>query len=586
MNIINALRSVSLFHKKEPLNALLTPWGEHLDPNHVLSEYPRPQMVRDSYICLNGLWEYAITRSAVCPKRFDGRILVPFSPESRLSGVSRQLMPDEFLWYKKKLPIHKLPEGMRCILHFGAVDQCAAVFINGRRVLRHVGGYWPFEADITPYLKGRSDYLHVCVQDYSDTSWHSRGKQKLKRGGMFYTAQSGIWQTVWLEWVPDLYIQSLQIRPDYDKRTVQIHVQSRKRPDSRLTYEIYAESRLIYRLTTSSDTVSLPVSELHSWTPDTPFLYDLKVKLGYDCVQSYFGMRTLTVEPDAQQIPRICLNHRPLYMHGVLDQGYWPDGLYTAPSDEAMIFDIQKMKDLGFNMIRKHLKIEPARWYYHCDRLGMIVWQDMVNGGTAYYTPFVTWLPALFTSMKSSVSDTHHRLFSRKELSGRREWLRECQKTITYLSHFCSISTWVIFNEGWGQFNAKQVTAYVRRFDKSRLIDAASGWFDQGCGDFKSEHNYFDKLQIIADKRPFVLSEYGGYAFRVSGHSSVKKIYGYKIYKNAGSFRKDFYSLMTKSVYPLIEKGLCATVYTQLSDVEEEVNGLLTYDRKICKLNR
>lgn len=583
MKLITALKTIRLFQEKEPLIPLMTCWGESLDFQHVLEEYPRPEMRRNSYINLNGFWQYTFTKNNQFPQFYEGYILVPFSPETQLSQVNRQLLPKEYLWYKRELPQIK-KENKRYLLHFGAVDQIATVYINQQQVYQHVGGYLPFYVDITNDLKDGSNQLMLCVQDDSDTSYHTKGKQRLKRGGMYYTAQSGIWQTVWLEWVPDTYIQDVKIIPDYDHSQIEVHIQWNHNPIGEIQFQISHQTPIRIAQLENSNTYSLPIENIIAWTPDNPYLYTLRITSHDDEVECYFAMRCFTIEKDEQHIPRICLNHQPLFMHGVLDQGYWPDGLYTAPSDEALIYDIQTMKSLGFNMIRKHIKIEPSRWYYHCDRLGMIVFQDMVNGGSPYHTWFITWMPSLFSWTKKHISDKHLRLLSRTHRAGREEWIQECEQTIQHLAHFPCISTWVLFNEGWGQFETARMTQHLYMLDPTRLIDSASGWFDQQCGDFRSEHHYFDEPQIIPDSRAFVLSEYGGYACSIRDHTSLSKTYGYGIYENIEDFSQAYEKLIHYTVEPLIEQGLCASVYTQLSDIEEEVNGLLTYDRKVCKL--
>lgn len=597
MNLLSALRTVKLFPKKEQLQTLTTPWGEQMDPEHVLEEYPRPQMVRNHYINLNGYWDYAITTKKSRPARFHGKILVPFSPEAALSGVNRQLKPKEVLICERRLPESAVPpSGKRCILHFGAVDQYAQVQVNGKTVINHIGGYLPFSVDITANLNRGTNVLTVFIEDRSDTSYHSCGKQKLKRGGMFYTAQSGIWQTVWLEWVPDTYITELRLTPHYDKETVHVSFSLNKPlrgsfdTDTVVCHVLDAEGMVVSKgiCTNHSDSLCgyscyCDVDLMQSWSPDHPYLYQLRVHAGEDEVTGYFAMRTFTIEPDEKGIPRFCLNHEPLFLNGVLDQGYWPDGLYTAPSDEALIYDIQTMKNLGFNMLRKHVKVEPARWYYHCDRLGMIVWQDMVNGG-GYTAPLMTWIPAVLPAIKVHFSDKLYPLLCRKNLRGREEFIRECRQTVAALRAFPCISTWVIFNEGWGQFDSRKLTRLFREMDNTRLIDTASGWFDRGCGDFKSEHNYFDKQFVLPEKRAFVISEYGGYACQIKEHSCTHTVYGYKICPDTSSFRSSFEQLMADEIQPLIKEGLCGAIYTQVSDIEDEVNGLLTYDRKVCKL--
>lgn len=611
MDILDAARNINKSHEEDVLARLYTPWGETLDPAHVLEEYPRPLMKRDNYTILNGYWNYAFTDTPSLPENYDGKILVPFSPESLLSGVERQLKPEEYLWYERTITVSErelVPGYGRLLLHFGAVDQKAVVCLNGTEVCTHMGGYLPFEADITSWLHAGENSLSVRVTDKSDTSYHSRGKQTLKRGGMFYTAQSGIWQTVWMEWVPAHYIKRMKLTPDYDggRITCGLTVAGREP----LSIRIYADNLCIYETSFEAafgtadsagngnkDTqekapaqefqvnFSAALNEIHPWTPDFPFLYTLKLTYGQDRIESYFAMRSFTMEADEKGIMRFCLNHKPLFLHGVLDQGYWPDGLYTAPADEALIYDIRTMKKLGFNMMRKHIKIEAARWYYHCDRLGMLVWQDMVSGGSQYSMPMVCYLPTLFPGISGRLNDNNYKLFRRESAEGRDEWITECMETIDYLYSVPSIAVWVPFNEGWGQFDANAVTALLKEKDSTRPVDQTSGWFDQGGGDFKSVHNYFRRLKVLKDSRAFVLSEYGGYACHIDGHSSVERIYGYKKFRNTEELTKAYRKLINEELLPLIPAGLCGAVYTQVSDVEEEVNGLLTYDRKVLKLN-
>lgn len=578
MNLIDALKTVRLFEEKEQLKPLQTRWGKELNNQHVLEEYPRPQMIRKNHLILNGYWNYAITTHKNFPNKFDGKILVPFSPECSLSTVNRQLQPNEYLWYERELLISS---HQRCLLHFGAVDQIADIYINHQHVFHHIGGYLPFGIDITDYLND-DNIISVCVQDLSDTSYHSIGKQRLKRGGMYYTAQSGIWQTVWLEYVPQTYIQDVKIIPNYDHDSIDITV-FLNLPAHEIHFKLDNEE---IRIVDHNQIIhhTLKIKDKKAWSPEHPYLYTITISTQDDEVECYFAMRTFTIENDKNNVPRICLNHEPIFMHGVLDQGYWPDGLYTAPSDEALIYDIKTMKSLGFNMIRKHIKIEPARWYYHCDRLGMIVWQDMVNGGTSYHPWFVTYLPTLIGWTKKHISDRHTRLLSRHNKIGQGEFIHECEETVNHLSHFPCISTWVLFNEAWGQFKTNELTKHLRQLDSTRLIDSTSGWYDQNCGDFRSEHHYFDEPKIIDDPRVFVLSEYGGYACQIKDHHSVDRVYGYKVFTTIEDLSTAYQQLLDKTIYPLIEKGLCASVYTQVSDIEEEVNGLLTYDREICKL--
>lgn len=616
MNLKDMLGALQSEREPKPLKTLTTVWGENLDTNHVLEEYPRPQLVRDNYEILNGYWNYAITKSNKRPKQFDGQILVPFSPESSLSGVNRTLKPDEYLWYERTLHVNAFQKGERQLLHFGAVDQCACVYINGHALTRHVGGYLPFEIDITSHLKEGDNTLRLTlrVQDFSDTSWHTRGKQKLHPGGMYYTAQSGIWQTVWMERVPNNYISQVDIRPDLDGSKITIGVLPFEFMDNAtmevkifeptLNFDVDHQDNGLPVLTTKTldgydATMEIPV--VKSWNPKEPWLYPVEITLDNDTVRSYFAMRKFSIETDAFKKPRVCLNHENIFLNGLLDQGYWPDGLYTAPSDDALIYDITKMKSMGFNMLRKHAKIEGARWYYHCDRLGMLVWQDMVNGGTKDKSLLVTYLPT-FTSVPgptfkekpdsqwrdkipAPIQQLMYGATGRNDCRSRDEFIFECLHTIETLKAFPSIMAWVPFNEGWGQFDTPFIEQLIRSLDDQRFIDTSSGWFDCGGGDFKSVHNYFRKLAPINDYRPYVLSEFGGYTYHTENHCCTDKVYGYHSYASLNEFNAAVEELFTNKIKTLIPEGLCGTVYTQVSDIEEEINGLMTYDRKVCKLS-
>lgn len=553
-----------------------TEWGERLDRKMPLPEYPRPQMARDSFLSLNGVWEYAITHTAEKPDAFDGPITVPFSPECELSGVKRILQPAQTLWYRR---LFRLPDGFnhgRVLLHFGAVDQLATVYVNGKEVAFHVGGYLPFTADITRALRNEN-LLVVKVQDYTDTSYHSRGKQKLAPGGIWYTPQSGIWQTVWLESVPRHYIESLCITPKFDESAVEITAFANT---ERACVLRLGERELRFH---PNATFTVPMEGFTPWTPETPHLYPFSIEMEDDRVESYFAMRKCAVAPDAEGIPRLTLNNKPYFQTGVLDQGYWPEGLYTAPSDEAMISDIEQMKALGFNMLRKHIKIEPLRFYYHCDRLGMLVWQDMVNGGDVYRPRIVT-LP-LVTGIHLSDGKRSYRRMAREDVAGREEYQKELFDTVKHLYNCPCIVMWVPFNEGWGQFDAADTAARIKAIDPTRPVDHASGWHDQGAGDVMSRHVYFKPYRFHKDPggRAVVLSEFGGYNRQVPGHSLEGKPAVYRIYDSKEALTRAFVKLYEKEVLPAKPKGLSAAVYTQLSDVEHEQNGLLTYDRAVVK---
>jgi hypothetical protein len=556
-------------------SAMQTKWGMSLDPLHVLPEYPRPQLVRDSFLSLNGYWDYCITESPEMPAAFDGRILVPFSPESELSGVSRTLSPTETLWYRKELTLSEDFRNGRTILHFGAVDQEAAVYLNGVLVLTHKGGFTPFTVELTPYVTEPLTIL-LRVTDSTEKSGHARGKQSSKRGGIWYTPQSGIWQTVWIENVPDDYVEALRVTPDYDRAAVRITVHSDRDLPATITLN---DKDYSAKTNTAAE---IPMPAFRPWSPEDPFLYPLTIRLGLDLVQSYFGMRKFSVEPDTKGVPRLFLNNRPYFHNGLLDQGYYPDGLLTAPSDEAMINDIQKAKSMGFNMLRKHIKIEPLRWYYHCDRLGMLVWQDMINGGGKYNKLLITYPLFIDHHMK----DSHYRLFARKDAEGRAQYQADLEAMLRHLICVVSIAVWVPFNEGWGQFDAAKTAAWIREYDPTRTVDHASGWHDQGAGDIKSYHVYFHPYHYKKDRRAraVVLSEFGGYNYRVENHAWNNVDFGYKRASSCEELIRSYRRLYEEEILPARAQGLSAAVYTQLTDVEDELNGLLTYDREIAKI--
>ena len=566
---------------------------------HPLAEYPRPAMRRDSCEILNGPWQYAITQTAEYPAAWQGSILVPYSPEAPASGVGRTLQPGQWLHYHR-LFAPPAGEGGRVLLHFGAVDYACAVQVNGHLAGGHRGGYWPFTLDITDLLNGTGrNSLWVAVQDPTGHGTQARGKQTLKPGGMFYPAQSGIWQTVWLERVPDNYIQTLTVTPDYDARTVTVRVHTAKPGGAVNLWAMVRAGGVTIAEDWGSDeadqdgevTLNIPEEHFFPWSPDTPFLYDLTVgttqgeEAGLDTVHSYFALRKWSCAPDAHGVLRFCLNDKPILLNGLLDQGYWPEGLYTPPSDAAVERELSEVKALGFNLLRKHAKIEPQRWYYHCDRLGLIVWQDIVNGGSAYNLWFVTYLTNVLQPLLRRFPDGKacRRLLSRAKPASREEYARELADTVQALRCHPCIACWVPFNEGWGQFDAGKAVQALRTLDGTRLVDEASGWFDQGGGDVHSLHNYFYPLRIRPQKRTVALSEYGGIAWPMPGHEPPHKTYGYGTAKDRQELTARYKKLQLKTVLPQLEKGLSALVYTQLTDVEDEVNGLFTYDRAAVK---
>lgn len=594
---------------------LISRWGKEIDPGNILQEYPRPNLVRDSYFNLNGEWECRINESETADF-YDETIIVPFSPESMLSGVGKIVMPHQRLHYRKKFT---LPEGFkksRVLLHFGAVDQECSVFVNGIRVGGHKGGYLPFHFDITDSLRQGENVLTLSVTDRTEQSPHARGKQKLQKKGkyasLFYTPQSGIWKTVWMESVEKAYIEDVRITPLYDDSSVRFEItvlnacktsgaeasggkasggetsgtvrlavldRGMEIGQAEITVRQAKEIKQVIRQ-------EIKLDGFKSWTPDTPHLYDVIIRYGEDEVRSYFGMRKLSTGRDGKGILRFFLNNKPYFFNGILDQGYWPESLMTAPSDEALVYDIIKLKEMGYNTIRKHVKIEAERFYYHCDRLGMMVWQDMPNGGGEYNMVFVTHLPNASDRFARGVSDRHYGIFKRKDGEGRRQYYTDLKNMVSTLYNYPSIAVWVPFNEGWGQFDAAKATKEVREIDSGRLINEACGWFDQGGGDMYSIHNYRHKLKVKPQQdRVVALTEYGGYAYPVEEHLSCKKEFGYQHYHSTEELTQNYKRLWEEEIYPNLQYGLCSAIYTQTSDIEEEINGVLTYDREIVKLD-
>lgn len=554
---------------------LTTKWGEALDREHPLPEYPRPQLRRESFLNLNGVWQYAVSTLNSEPEEYDGDIVVPFPLESELSGVGRVLQPGEYLWYRREFT---LPEDFnvgRVLLHFGAVDQCARVWVNGMDACTHTGGYLPFSADITGLLFEGENTLVVRVTDDTDRSYHTRGKQKLKPGGIWYSPVSGIWQTVWCESVPENYISSLFITPHLEDGSVELLVMGEGAVRAVIDGDAYD-----FEAGTSA---LLKLREVRAWSPEEPYLYKLELAMGDDRVESYFAMRSVGIGEDRNGVKRLLLNGKPYFQNGLLDQGWWPDGLYTAPSDEAMAFDIAAAKTMGFNMLRKHVKVEPLRWYYHCDRLGMLVWQDMPNGGGAYSA--LTVSAPLLTGSHSR--DDKYSKFARREEKGRDEFREELLDMVSHLYNAPSIVTWVIFNEGWGQFDSDKCAEAVLELDSSRILDRTSGWHDQGSGELRSIHLYFDDYKHKPDKlgRCVVLSEFGGYTLPIDGHAWPGKPFGYKKFDSQEKFRRALMLLYDGQIRPACMSGLAAAIYTQLTDVENELNGLITYDRRVIKLS-
>ncbi len=558
---------------------IMTEWAEKIDPANVLPEYPRPQQVRDDWQNLNGLWEYAITaKDAARPSDFDGQILVPFAVESALSGVGRSLTAEDALWYSREFTVPKDWKGRNIILNFGAVDWKTEVYVDGKLAGEHTGGYDPFSFDITDLLaKGKKHNLTVKVLDQTDAWYQPHGKQVMDPQGIWYTPVSGIWQTVWMEPVPETYIKSFTTVPDVPgaKLAVDVKVENMQ-PGDICRVQMYDGEFLAGEGNGYKDAVWVTNPKL--WSPENPFLYDLKIMIirkgqVVDEVKGYAAMREVTVARDADGHKRMLLNGEPLFQYGPLDQGWWPDGLYTAPTDEALAFDVIKTKEFGFNMIRKHVKVEPARWYYHCDRLGMLVWQDM---------PSTT-----FGDNKWGNHDYDTGTDSKITQEGKDNYYNEWKEIINDFKIFPSIVVWVPFNESWGQFDTDEVVKFTREQDPSRLINYASGGnFVKCSGDILDLHNYPDPEMYLYDPAYInVLGEYGGIGLPLEGHLwQPDRNWGYIQYKN-GDDVLDAYERYAEELIDLVQKGFAAAVYTQTTDVEGEVNGLMTYDRKVIKVD-
>lgn len=556
-----------------------TEWADKVDPQNVLPEYPRPIMERPQWLNLNGLWDYAITKKdAPLPKTFDGKILVPFAIESSLSGVGKTIKADQSLWYERKFQIPEDWKGKNVLLNFGAVDWKAEVFVNGNKIGEHTGGYTPFSFNITKNLKDGENSLAVRVWD-STGNGLPRGKQIENPRGIFYTSVSGIWQTVWLEPVSASHISGLKITPDLDSSSFDIKVDSDDK-SATATIKVLDNGKVVAQTTAAANkTANIPVKNPKLWWPKSPFLYDLEITLSnkggeqVDSVKSYAAMRKFSIAKHGRfGGVDFTLNNKKFFTFGPLDQGWWPDGLYTAPTDEALKFDIQRTKDLGFNSIRKHVKVEPARWYTHCDRLGMVVWQDMPS----MFGEGNGWQPrGFFQGEERTVSKKFEETY-------RKEW----KEIMENLHSYPCIAIWVPFNEAWGQFKTKEITEWTKSMDPSRLVNSASGgnYFD--CGDIVDSHDYGNPIMYIFNNQKVnVVGEYGGIGCAVDGHLWVKdKNWGYGKMRSQEEVTKRFVELTNRFI-DMTKYGCFGAIYTQTTDVEIEVNGLFTYDRKVLKVD-
>ena len=563
-------------------NKIITKWAESINPEYVHQEYPRPRLVRNEWKNLNGLWDYEITKLGVNkPNFYKNKILVPFPIESSLSGVHKNVGKDNELWYHSTFIIPKLWKGKNIILHFGGVDWKSEVWINDVYVGSHQGGYDPFSFDITSYLNNKKNQkLVVKVWDPTDEGYQPRGKQTINPHGIWYTAVTGIWQTVWIEPVNSNYIKTVNIVSNVDESNISIKLVSSETLEKDYFEVIIKDGNTIVSSVKSPVKFNLDVliNNAKLWSPESPFLYDMEINLVsngkiVDSIKSYFAMRKISTRKDENGIFRLQLNNEDYFQFGTLDQGWWPDGLYTAPSDDALKYDIIKTKELGFNMIRKHVKVESARWYYHADKIGMLVWQDMPNGENFR---FPKWQRDKFFDGDEFIPS------SESEDNFRSEW----KKIIDFLYSNPSIVCWVPFNEAWGQFKTVEISEWTKLYDPSRLVNSASGGNYYRTGDITDIHNYPDpKMLFFDNERVNVLGEYGGIGLAIDGHLwQPDKNWGYIKFKNSIEATDQYVSLANQ-LYKMIESGFSAAIYTQITDVEIEVNGLMTYDRKIVKLD-
>jgi len=538
---------------------IMTRWAKDVDPEKPWPEYPRPKMVREDWANLNGLWDYAIRpRDEAQPAAWDGKILVPFCAESALSGVKKPVGMENRLWYRRLFEIPAKWEGQRVLLHFAAVDWDCTVWVNGKEAGSHKGGYDPFTFDITDALKTGANEVVASVWDPTSDGGQARGKQVKNPHGIWYTPVTGIWQTVWLEPVAETYIESLKIVPDVDGGKVRVTVNAMAGGPVNVKATATAEGETVARAEGKSDQpLELAIDNAKLWSPNSPFLYDLDVAIvGGDAVKSYFGMRNVSMAKDDKGALRMLLNDEFVFHYGPLDQGWWPDGLYTPPTDEAMVYDLQVLKSLGMNMLRKHVKVAPERLYHHCDKLGLLVWQDMPSGNF------------------------------QKDDAAREQYRVEHQRLVEFLHNYPCIVMWVPFNEGWGQHDTPAIAQWVKELDPTRLVNEASGWHDKGSGDIRDVHSYPGPgMPKLEEKRVAVLGEFGGLGLPVEDHLWWdKRNWGYRNYRSRQELQHHYDTLIHK-LRPMIAQGLCAAVYTQTTDVEGEVNGLMTYDREVLKLD-
>lgn len=531
--------------------------------------HPRPQLRRETWMDLNGKWDFAVQADDKTPEMFDRTILVPYCPESALSGIHNHFPEGSFLFYRRYVRLPEAAAGHRILLHVGAADQALTCYVNGIEIGSHTGGYTAFTMDITRAVREENEILLRVRDDLTDTAF-PRGKQSLTPGGMWYTPVSGIWQSVWLEWVPETYIQSLDIRADMTEAVLDTG-------DASLsgTVTVMAPEGNVTLPLTGGRAVFRPETP-RLWSPEDPYLYEFEINTGADRVSGYFALRSWDIR-NVDGIPRLCVNGKPRFFHGLLDQGYWPDGIYTPPSPDCYRQEILAMKRMGFNTLRKHIKVEPEEFYYQCDKLGMFVFQDMVSNGDYSYLKD-TILPTLGFQRKNDRR-------AHPDKRSRQMFLDNMKAQVLQLKNHPCIAMWTIFNEGWGQFDATAAYHTLKALDDSRFVCSCSGWFRGGESDVFSRHIYFGQWHHLKrTDKPLVLTEFGGICLAVDGHLyNPDKSYGYQSSKDSEDYRKKLLTLYRKHILPAIPKGLCAAIYTQVSDVEEEINGLLTYDRQVTK---
>lgn len=557
--------------KKSPI---MTRWAESVEPGSTWTEYPRPQMRRNNWKNLNGLWDYVITQAdSGIPVSWDGKILVPYPVESALSGVMKKITRNERIWYKRTLSIGAKLRNQRVILNFEAVDWETHVYINGKEIGTHRGGYDPFSFDITDYIEPGVRYdLVVSAWDPSDEGYQPIGKQTINPRGIWYTPSSGIWQTVWLEKVSKYHITDYKVVTDIDQSQVDLMVQTNdRRATDDIEVRVFSDSRKLLATGKGKpgEEISLKMDDMRLWSPEDPYLYDLEIRFLHrntvmDRVRGYFGMRKVSLGKDDRGITRIMLNNRFLFQNGPLDQGFWPDGLYTPPSEEAMAYDLEMLQKMGFNMLRKHVKVEPRRFYYLTDKMGLLVWQDM---------------PSMFYGVAGSSG------LQDKLAEARQNFEMELTELVNEHSNHPSIIIWVPFNEGWGQYDAVRIAGYVKTLDPTRLVNHVSGWNDEGAGDIKDIHNYPLPMSPPAEEnRAIVLGEFGGLGLMTPGHMWQEENWGYEKMQDVLALLQKYEDFYTEVRKLAMDPGLSAVVYTQTTDVETEANGLMTYDRDRVKM--